>query len=33
LTRSGSKIMASRLVHATVIYLPVVLVMLAAWKV
>jgi protoheme IX farnesyltransferase len=32
LTRSGSKIMASRLVHATVIYLPVILGAIASFK-
>jgi protoheme IX farnesyltransferase len=32
LARSRSKILASRVVHASVIYLPVVLVIMAAWK-
>jgi protoheme IX farnesyltransferase len=32
LARSGSKVLASRVVHASVIYLPVVLGMMIAWK-
>jgi protoheme IX farnesyltransferase len=32
LAQSTSKVLASRVVHASVIYLPVVLVILVAWK-
>jgi hypothetical protein len=32
LARSASKVLASRVVHASVIYLPVVLAMMIAWK-